>query len=213
MPRAYAQIAFTPTVQAVQAEQGSAASYQRFLSDEMSGGDVFGPDEIAFIEARDGFYQASVSETGWPYVQYRGGPVGFVHVIDERTLAYADFRGNRQYVSAGNLRGNDRIALFFMDYPNRRRLKVYAHATLIGAQQDRDLIARLHDGSYRAKPERAYVLTLAALDWNCPQHIVPRFTAAELAPQLERVQRELARLQAENERLYGELGRLQAGQA
>ena len=123
MARAFAQIAFTPAVRAAQARLGSANAYAKFLQPEAEGGSHLSATEADFIAARDGFYQATVSETGWPYVQFRGGPAGFIKVLDDRTIAYADFRGNRQYVSVGNLGGDDRISLILMDYPNRRRLK------------------------------------------------------------------------------------------
>jgi predicted pyridoxine 5'-phosphate oxidase superfamily flavin-nucleotide-binding protein len=136
MARAFSEIAFTPAVRAAQQRQGSAAAYDRFLAPEAERANVLGPEETAFIEARDGFYQATVSETGWPYVQFRGGPPGFLKVLDDQTIAYADFRGNRQYVSTGNLAGDDRISLILMDYPNRRRLKVLGRARLVEAAED-----------------------------------------------------------------------------
>lgn len=180
MARAYAELTFTPNVRAMQEQQGSADSYARFLTPAMSGGDVFTAREAEFIAARDGFYQATVSETGWPYVQFRGGPRGFLKVLDDRRLAYADFRGNRQYLSVGNLQGNDRISLFLMDYPGRRRLKILGTVELVDIAEDPDLIARLHDPEYKAVPERAFVITLAGFDWNCPQHIPQRYTLDEL---------------------------------
>lgn len=198
MARAFAEIAFTPAVRAVQQQQGSAEAYTKFLRPEAESGDRLGPSETSFIAARDGFYQASVSETGWPYVQFRGGPAGFIKVLDEKTLAYADFRGNRQYVSVGNLAKNDRISLILMDYPNRRRLKVWGRVRTVEASEDPALIARLHDPDYRAKPERALVITVEAFDWNCPQHIPQRLTLEELEPHLAPLRDELARLQAEN---------------
>ena len=139
MARAYSKIAFTDTVRALQAKHGSADAYAKFLSPEAPPNDTLGEAEAAFIKARDGFYQASVSETGWPYVQFRGGPAGFMHVLDETTLAYADFRGNRQYLSVGNLSTDDRIALFFMDYANQRRLKILGRARVIDGEDDPDL--------------------------------------------------------------------------
>lgn len=179
MPRAFAEIAFTPAVRAVQAREGSAGAYAKFLAPEAERGDRLGAGEATFIAARDGFYQATVSETGWPYVQFRGGPAGFVKVLDERTIAYADFRGNRQYLSAGNLSKDDRISLILMDYPNRRRLKLWGRARLVDIKEDPILVARLHDAAYRARPERAVVITVEAFDWNCPQHIPRRFTIEE----------------------------------
>ncbi len=205
MPRAFAQIAFTPAVRVVQQRQGSAAAYARFLAPETDPANLLGPEEAAFIAARDGFYQATVSETGWPYVQFRGGPPGFLKVLDERTIAYADFRGNRQYVSTGNLTGDDRISLILMDYPNRRRLKLQGRARLVAAAEDPDLVAELQDASYRARPERAVVITIEGLDWNCPQHIPVRLTREEMEPHLAPLNDELARLRAENAALKAAL--------
>jgi len=204
MARAFAEIGFTPRVLAEQADQGSAASYAKFLTPEAAPADAIGPAEAEFIARRDGFYQATVSETGWPYVQFRGGPRGFLKVLDDKTLAYADFRGNRQYLSVGNLKGDDRVAMILVDYPNRRRLKVWGHAKIVEAADDPDLVARLHDASYKARPERAVVITVAALDWNCPQHIPERYTLEELEPALSQLRSELHRLRAENAALKGE---------
>ena len=198
MARAFAEIAFTPAVRAAQQRQGSAAMYDRMLAPEADPANLLGPEEAAFVEARDGFYQATTSETGWPYVQFRGGPAGFLKVLDQRTIAYADFRGNRQYVSAGNLAGDDRISMILMDYPNRRRLKVMGRARLVEKDADPDLVASLHVDGYRARPERAVVITVEGLDWNCPQHIPVRLTREELEPHLAPLKDELSRLQAEN---------------
>src|SRR3954471_11357726 len=152
---------------------------------------LLGQAESEFIVARDSFYLASVSETGWPYIQHRGGPPGFLKVLDDRTFAFADFRGNRQYVSLGNLKGDDRVALFLMDYPHRRRLKVLGHAREVDAASEPDLVGKLADPGYPAVVERGVVITLEGFDWNCPQHITPRFTEAEVqaavAPLLERL--------------------------
>jgi len=198
MARAFAEIAFTPKVLEEQARQGSAQGYAKFLEPETAPDDAVGPAEADFISRRDGFFQASVAENGWPYVQFRGGPVGFLKVLDDRTLAYADFRGNRQYLSVGNLKGDDRVSLILVDYPNRRRLKVWGHARIVDRETDPELIARLHDPDYRALPERAVVITVAALNWNCPQHLPQRFTLAELEPALAPLREELERLRAEN---------------
>ena len=162
---------------------------------------MLGPGEAAFITERDGFYQATVSETGWPYVQFRGGPAGFLKVLGEKTIAYADFRGNRQYISTGNLSGNDRVSLILMDYPNQRRLKIWGRARLVDAAEDPELVAALHDETYRARPERAVVITVEALDWNCPQHIPRRFTIDEFEEQFTTLREEIIRLRDENQRL------------
>jgi len=179
MPRKFAEITFTPSVKAAQERYGSRRQNQGFeAADDPR--DTLTPIEAEFIEARDGFYQATVNETGWPYVQFRGGPVGFLKVLDERTIGYADFRGNIQYLSVGNMAANDRIALILMDYANRRRLKIWARARIVHADEDPDLLERLEIPTYRARVEHAVVLTIEALDWNCPQHITPRFTEDEI---------------------------------
>ena len=205
MARAFAEIAFTPAVRAMQERMGSAASYARFLTPEARRGDVLGAAEQAFIAERDGFYQATVAENGWPYVQFRGGPRGFLRVRDARTIAYADFRGNRQYLSSGNLSGNDRIALILMDYPNRRRLKIWGRARLVDAAADPDLVAGLHDPDYKAQPERAVLIAVEAFDWNCAQHIPERLTREEFEPLLAPLRSDIARLRAENEALKAAL--------
>lgn len=206
MSRAFAEISFTPSVLAVQEQHGSAKSYAKFLSPDAERGDRIGPDEAGFISRMDGFFQATVSQTGWPYVQFRGGPAGFLKVLDEATIAYADFRGNRQYLSTGNLADNDRISLILVDYPNRRRLKVWGRARLVGLEEDPELIAKLQHEGYRGHPERAVVITVEALDWNCPQHIPQRLTLDELDAQLQPVREEISRLQEQNRDLKIALG-------
>lgn len=206
MPRAFAEISFTPSVLAAQQLNGSAGSYAKFLEPGADRGDRIGPMEAEFISRRDGFYQATVTNAGWPYAQFRGGPTGFLKVLDESTIAYADFRGNRQYLSTGNLADNDRLSLILMDYPNRRRLKVWGRAKLVGSKDDPMLMTNLQDPTYRALPERAVIIAIEALDWNCPQHIPQRMTLEELEPQLKPVREEIAQLRAENEKLKTALG-------
>ncbi|QGN54114.1 pyridoxamine 5'-phosphate oxidase family protein [Novosphingobium sp. Gsoil 351] len=192
MANAFLEIATTPAVLAAQVANGSAGLYDNVGKQRRS--DRFTPTEAEFIAARDSFYMASVSESGWPYVQHRGGPLGFLKLLDETTLAFADFRGNRQYISLGNSTANDRVALILMDYPHRRRLKLYARIEARDLAADPDLAARLDLPGYRGIAERAFVLRLEAFDWNCPQHITPRFTATEIAPLTARI----AELEAEN---------------
>lgn len=179
MSRAYSDLAFTPAVRAMQTRMGSRQAYEH-LDHTDDRRDALSEREADFIEARDGFYQATVSETGWPYVQFKGGPPGFLRVLDSKTLAYADFKGNVQYISDGNLQGNDRVALILMDYANRRRLKLLGRVQLIEAQADPALMARLAHPAYAATIERAVIITVQAYDWNCPKHITPRFTQAEV---------------------------------
>ena len=205
MARAFAEITFTPAVRDAQTRKGSARSYDRCLADDAEPANSLTVEEASFIEARDGFYQATVSETGWPYVQFRGGPAGFLKVIDARTIGYADFRGNRQYVSVGNLGGDDRISLILMDYPNRRRLKILGRARIVDIADEPELVARLHVPGYRARPERAVIIAVEGFDWNCPQHIPRRLTLEELEPELAPLRDELARLAADNQRLAAEL--------
>ncbi len=178
MGHQFAQIAFTDSVKEVQAALGSRAAYAPMEEGE-DYNDILSEREIEFIAARDSFYMASVSETGWPYVQHRGGPVGFIRVLDEKTLGFADFKGNRQYVTVGNVRKDDRVSLFFMDYPNRLRLKLLGRVELIDPD-DVDTLAQLEMDDYRAHVERGFVIHVEAFDWNCPQHITPRYTEAEV---------------------------------
>lgn len=201
MPRAFAEIAFTPGVRAVQQQQGSARGYDKFLAPDTGGGQRLGPDEAHFVQARDGFYQATVSETGWPYVQFRGGPAGFLRVIDAKTIAYADYRGNRQYLSVGNLSGDSRISLILMDYPNRRRLKIWGRVRIIEGDDAADILSTLHDPAYVGRPERAILISVEAFDWNCPSHIPQRLTATELEPRLAKLRQQISDLMAENLRL------------
>lgn len=201
MARAFAEIAFTPTVLALQEDLGSDQLYGALLTDKAEPRATLTEREASFIVARDGFYQASVSESGWPYVQFRGGPAGFVRVLDDKTIAYADLRGNRQYLSVGNLTNNDRVSIIMMDYPNRRRLKVWGRVRIVTVDEDPQLIERLQVDGYDAQPERAIVITVEAYDWNCPQHIPRRLTLEELEEHLVPVRDEVTRLQAENEQL------------
>lgn len=180
MSRPFADISFTPHVQAAQERYGSRAQMSRLQSSGETGFTGLTEAEASFLGARDGFYQATVSETGWPYVQFRGGPAGFLRVLDEKTIGYADFRGNRQYLSVGNMTGNDRVALILMDYASRRRLKLWARAEILHHEDAPEVLERLQLPDYRARVERAVVLRVEATDWNCPQHITPRFTEADI---------------------------------
>lgn len=185
MRHKYLEIASTPSVKAARTKYGSAKQYARLDGsldpDGPTANDRLTDQETAFIAERDSFYIASVSETGWPYVQFRGGPRGFLRVLDQRTLGYADFRGNRQYITTGNVARNDRVSLFLMDYANRRRLKIFGRLAATDADDDPALVAKLALADYPAHIERAVLITVEAFDWNCPQHITPRFTEAEIA--------------------------------
>lgn len=205
MSNGFLDIATTPSVLAAQAANGSAGLYDKVVAKRPS--NRFSETEAAFIAARDSFYMASVSESGWPYVQHRGGPPGFLKLIDETTLAFPDFRGNRQYISLGNVSVENRVALILMDYPRRRRLKLYARIEARDLVADPILAAQIALPDYRGVVERAFVLRLEAFDWNCPQHITPRFTEAEIAAASARLTERLAELEAENERLRATLSK------
>ena len=195
MAHKFAEIMFTDGVKTVQDRYRTRVQNERF---SRLGGpnDVLGEREATFIQARDSFYLATVSETGWPYVQFRGGPRGFLRVIDGKTLGYADFRGNTQYISMGNLTRNDRVALFFMDYPRRTRLKLLGHARFEDVTSNPELAGKLEVPTYRARVERAVLITLEAFDWNCPQHITPRYTKEEIDALLVPMIREIEELKA-----------------
>ena len=193
MGHRFAELAFTPKVKAFQEALGSRRGYARRESGADSNG-VLGPREAAFVAERDSFYLASVSETGWPYVQHRGGPPGFVRVLDERTLGFADFAGNRQYVSVGNLSGDDRVSLFFMDYPNRTRLKLLGRARRIELGEPQ--LEQLALPGYEAAVERGFLIRVEAFDWNCPRHITPRFTLAEVEAATAPLRQRIAELEA-----------------
>jgi uncharacterized protein len=195
MGHRFAEIAFTDRVKAIQDQQGSRAAYARFEGGERDH-DRLGPAEAAFIAARDSFYMATISETGWPYVQHRGGPPGFLKVLDEQTVGFADFRGNRQYVSVGNLTVDDRVAMILVDYPRRRRLKILGRARPVTAGDEPATVQRLAVEGYPAKVERGLVIAVEAFDWNCPQHITPRFTEAEIAAAVAPLHARIAELEA-----------------
>src|SRR5262245_38566067 len=199
MTYGFLDIASTQSVKAAQEANGSGEYWADFKGNRAF--NRFTEAEVQFIAERDGFYLATVSESGWPYVQYRGGPPGFLRVLDDTTLGFPDFRGNRQYISVGNLAADDRAALILMDYPNRRRLKIYARVEMKDLGADTDLAAKLALPGYKAKLERAVLLHLQAFDWNCPQHITPRFSAAELEHALAPMRRRLEQLETENQSL------------
>lgn len=196
MAHKFAEIAFTPTVKAIQEQQGSRMAYARMEGVPEAMNHTLTHAEAGFIAARDSLYMATVSETGWPYIQHRGGPAGFVRVLDEHTIGFADFRGNRQYVSLGNLKTDDRVSLFFMDYPNRTRLKLFGRVQVVGLD-DRATLARLEVPGYRARVERGFLITVEGFDWNCPQHITERFTLDEISAMAAPLTMRIAQLEAE----------------
>ena len=200
----FGDIAFTDHVKAEQTRLGSREMYAGMTA--RSAPDGLSEREATFISMRDSFYMATVSEDGWPYIQHRGGPRGFLKVLSDQEIGFADYRGNRQYVSVGNLQTEQRVSLFLMDYPNRARLKMLGHARVQEADANPELAARLSmDG--QGKVERLFTITVDAFDWNCPQFITPRFTEAELAASLSPMVDELNTLRQENANLKQELGR------
>ena len=195
MPHPFLDIAVTPSVRAVQAAMHTDHIWDDFHSQRPF--DRFADTEAAFIADRDSFYVATVSETGWPYVQHRGGPRGFLKLVDDRTLVFGDFRGNLQYISTGNVAANDKACLFLMDYPRRARLKIYAHVEILRPDSDPELTELVTGKHYKARIERIFRLHLQAFDWNCAQHITPRFTEAEIAKAVRPLQQRVAQLEAE----------------
>ncbi|CAN5421888.1 pyridoxamine 5'-phosphate oxidase family protein [soil metagenome] len=200
MSHKFYDLTFTPSVKEAQERYGTRKNYVRFEGGEP---DFYGltDAENDFIGARDGFYMATVGENGQPYVQFRGGPRGFLKILDDRTLGYADFRGNLQYISVGNLGANDKAALFLMDYPNQSRLKILARVEVKDAKEVPDLTEKLTMPDYKAKIERAMILHVEAFDWNCPQHITPRYTIDEIRAMTAPLYEQIEKLEAENDRL------------
>ena len=184
MNQNFTKLAFTDSVKKIQEQYGSRKSYARI---EKSGDKyILTGREIPFIKSRDSFYMATVGENGWPYVQYRGGAIGFLKVLNNTTLGYADFRGNMQYISAGNINSNSRASLFLIDYPSRQRLKIWAESKVVEADDDQELLKKLIVPGYEANIERMIVFNILAYDWNCSQHITPRYTTEEIAGEIGR---------------------------
>jgi hypothetical protein len=208
MSRHYGEIAFTGGVQDLQERNGSRPFYTRRTARAASveGPDPLEPEVAAYLAERDGFYLATVGESGWPYVQFRGGAPGFLKVIDEHTIGWADFRGNLQNISSGNLAGNDRLALLVMDHANRRRLKIFGRGRVVFPEDDAAVIESLRLPDYEAAVEQAVVVAVEAFDWNCAQHIAPRYTLEELHPLLANWRRRIETLEAENAALLTCLG-------
>jgi hypothetical protein len=206
MRNRFIELTATPAVLAAREANGSAKAYA-FSPDDEAFHDKLGEPEAAFIAARDSFYMATVSANGFPYIQHRGGPAGFVKILSETEFAFADFRGNRQFLSAGNAETNDRVSFFFIDYPNRRRLKLLGRIRFTDLNVDPALAAALTLPGYRAAPERAARIRVEAFDWNCPQHITPRFSEAEIATALVPLHERLAALEAENKRLREQINK------
>ena len=178
MAKNFASLAFTDAVKALQEKNGSRASYARMEQETYTDG--LTENEIYFITQRDSFYMASMGENGYPYIQHRGGPKGFVKVLDTKRIGFIDFRGNMQYITVGNIETNKNVSLIMVDYPARARLKLYAKAEIVELKNDPELYAALNLKAYKFRPERMVVLHIEAYDWNCPQHITPRYTLEEI---------------------------------
>lgn len=203
MSHKFFDLTFTPSVKKTQEHYGTRRNYARYESGEP---DFFGftEEETEFIAERDSFYLATVGENNQPYVQFRGGPPGFLKVLDAQTLGYDDFRGNLQYISTGNLSVNNRAALILMDYPNQRRLKILARAEIKDVADAPELAEQLKVLNYKAKIERTVILHIEAFDWNCPRHITPRYTIEEIKAMSEPLYEHIEKLEAEIRRLKGE---------
>lgn len=193
-------VAFTPTVKAVQARKGSRRSYER-MEQGGSWETTVTPELAEFIAAQTSVYLASANAAGQPYIQHRGGPAGFLRVLDDQTIAFADFAGNRQYITQGNLADNPKAHLFLIDYLLRRRVKIWGEARIV--EGDAELIARLMPDDYKARPEQVVLFKVSAWDANCPQHIPQRFEADDVAAALAERDQRIAALEAEVSRLRG----------
>jgi len=205
----FGSLVFTPTIKALQERHGSRRQYARMeesgpLRDGLHPQEL-GPEEKQLLAERDSFYLASVGSTGWPYIQHRGGPAGFVKVIDGNTIAFANFTGNKQYISGGNLTTDNRVALIFVDYPRRARLKLLGRAEILDGRQAKESIERVQHTEYKAAVESVYVIHIEAFDWNCPQHIVPRFTAEQIQDAIAPVEKRIQELEQENRSLRRQL--------
>jgi predicted pyridoxine 5'-phosphate oxidase superfamily flavin-nucleotide-binding protein len=209
MAYTFGSLVFTPVIKELQERYGSRRQYAKRETSGLSH-DSIGPSELEFLAERDSFYMASVGATGWPYVQHRGGPKGFLKVIDEHTLAFADFRGNKQFISTGNLMTDDRVALILVDYPRQARLKIVGHVKIAEGADMKEWIEKVRDPDYDAVVERVFAIQVVAFDWNCQQHITPRFTEEQIRSALAPIEERMRTLEQENERLQGEIVRLKA---
>lgn len=206
MAQNYIRTLFTDAARAMQEQAGSRGAYARMEEGGDGSPDLLGKKEAMFLAARDSFYIASVTADGWPYVQHRGGPAGFLKLLDGNRLAFADYRGNKQYISTSNLQAEPRVSLFLMDYPNRRRLKILGKARVVELDEDPALVTSLINADDKTVVERIYLIEVIGFDWNCPQFITPRFTEAEVASAV-------APLTAELEQLRAEVAQLRASKA
>lgn len=196
MRHQYQQIAFTPAVKAAQESYGSRDAYARHAAKPFDADAGLSREEAGFLTEQDGFFLATVSETGWPYVQYRGGPKGVLKALGPRRVGWADFAGNRQYITVGNAAADNRVSIIVMDYARQARLKIFGYANICRADDAPELAAALVVDGYHAKVERVVTVEVAAFDWNCPQHIVPRYTGDEVARVIAPLKERIAELEA-----------------
>ena len=197
MAHKYREVTMTPAVLKAEEQYYGRARAPQPVAEN----DALGPDEQAFIAERDSFYLGIITEGGWPYIQHRGGPKGFLKIIDDQTIAFADFGGNKQYISTGNLTTDNRVALIMVDYPHQARLKILGRTEILTGEPAREWIERHRDPADKSAIERVYVIRVEAFDWNCPQHITPRFTAEQVKEALAPLERRLEELELENKKL------------
>jgi uncharacterized protein len=209
MAYTFGSLVFTPIVKALQERYGSRRQYAKREASSF-GQDGLGPSEEDFLRECDSFYMASVGATGWPYVQHRGGPKGFLKIVDEHTIAFADFRGNKQYVSTGNMMTDDRVALILVDYPRQARLKILGHVKILEGDEANEWTGKVRDPGYDVVVERVFVIHVEAFDWNCQQHITRRFTEEQIHDALSPVEKRMQMLEHENQKLKDELVLLKA---
>jgi predicted pyridoxine 5'-phosphate oxidase superfamily flavin-nucleotide-binding protein len=208
----FGSLAFTPVVKTLQERHGSRRQYER-MEHSTPSEPHFGPMETEFLSERDSLYWATTGSTGWPYVQHRGGPKGFLKVIDDHTLALADFRGNKQYISTGNLLTDNRVAIIMVDYPQQIRLKILGRVEVLEGEPAREWIERVRTPGYKAVIERVFVIHVEVFDWNCPQHITPRYTDEEIQAAVQPLEERLRALELENAALRKEAKRASTPQA
>jgi predicted pyridoxine 5'-phosphate oxidase superfamily flavin-nucleotide-binding protein len=207
MTKSFGSLVFTPVIKELQERYGSRQQYERM--EELGGARRgLGPEERDFLGEQDTFFMASLGATGWPYVQHRGGPKGLLKVIGDRAIAFADFRGNKQYISTGNLMTDNRVALILVDFPRQLRLKILGRVEIFEGEKAKDWLAKVRDPGYKATTERVYVIQIEAFDWNCQQHIIPRFTEEEIREAMEPVERQMQELVEENKKLREQLVQL-----
>jgi uncharacterized protein len=200
MAYTFGSLVFTPVIKALQERYGSRRQYARREASDF-GADAIGPSETKFLAECDSFYMATVGATGWPYVQHRGGPKGFLKVVDEHTIAFADYRGNKQFISTGNLMTDDRVAMILVDYPRQARLKILGHVKILDGPEAVEWVKKTGASDYDGAVERVLVIHVEASDWNCQQHITPRFTEEQIRVALAPIEKQMQELEQANKEL------------